>query len=93
MQLARHGPHPDDGLQRVTQRCRVNVDGVMPDHAALFQPAQTLRHAGGRQPHLLGELLERDAGIGQQDVKNALINGVTPWGWTGRQLETKPPAG
>ncbi|NWK46813.1 hypothetical protein HWX30_20690 [Ralstonia pickettii] len=19
--------------------------------------------------------------------------GVTPWGWTGRQLETKPPAG
>ena len=54
----------DERLDAVAQRRRVHLRLVAPQQARLLQPGNARRHRRGGQKHLLGDLLQRRAGVG-----------------------------
>ncbi|MDT4871393.1 hypothetical protein FQZ97_1065200 [compost metagenome] len=75
-QLARQGPDAHDGLQRVSQRHRIHVQGVGPDHPRLLQPPQAVRHAGRGHPHLAREVGGGGARIGGKRLHQAAVDAI-----------------
>jgi hypothetical protein len=76
VQLARQRPDADDGLQRIAERARVDLDRIAPDDPALLELAQPLGRAGRGQAGMGGERLQRHPGVARQGFEQEAVHGV-----------------